>query len=72
MFETNQDKRQLLGYDTAQTGKYLVWMTVSTFYTEDEGKTLLPTYLPSRLCSVISQQTTITNLHSTMKTSEVL
>lgn len=43
MFETNQDKRQLLGYNTAQTGKYLVWMTVSTFYTEDEGKTLLPT-----------------------------
>jgi len=29
MFETNQFKCQLLGYDNVQTSKYLVWMTVS-------------------------------------------
>ena len=51
MFETNQVKHQLLGYDTVQTGKYLVWMTVSTFYTEDEGRVLLQnvaTYLTTK------------------------
>ena len=40
MFEGNQVKCQLLGYDTVQSGKQLFWMTASTFYTEDEGSVL--------------------------------
>ena len=50
-FETNQVKCQLLGYDTVQTGKYLVWVTASTFYTADEGSVLfqnVPTYLTTK------------------------
>jgi len=47
-FETNQVKCQLLGYDSVQTGKYFVWMTASTFYSEDEGSVIPKCcYLPN-------------------------
>jgi hypothetical protein len=37
-----------LGYDSIQTGKYLVWMTASTFYSEDEGSVIPKRcYLPN-------------------------